>query len=433
MIFPSALLIVLLSSQAASACESVEVCRAQALIAHAKGDFEAFHDYAWAASRKGKPNDPELMLLIARAQSLSGRPGDALVMLERVARVGKLPSDLATDPEFERVRALPRWKEVADSLLAAATGAPAIAPDTRPPAAAPEPGKAAKPEATKGAAPKPVTTTSPVEKPESPPPAKPERPSKRIPDPPREAKEATTEPSKAGAASSAPDMKVSAAPPAPVRTPGASLKFTTGLTPTALAYDRVSKRYIIADRRARRIAVIDENTGQVSTLVGAMGGLSDVDGIAIDAQQGDLWAIHSGDEGLSLSKLQLISGRVLSTVRLPDLRGAVVALTFVPGAGLVAADADGVLWSVRADGRSERLGALEYVPRALGADTRGRLYVSAGGPRLARFGIGPFRRLGTVEVDGGAAPDGPFVVLADRLERIVTNGEGYELRSSSIK
>ena len=80
-----AVLVLLISSQAPSPCENVEVCRAQALIAHAKGDFESFHDYAWAAYRKAKPNDPELMLLIARAQSLSGRPGDALVMLERVA------------------------------------------------------------------------------------------------------------------------------------------------------------------------------------------------------------------------------------------------------------------------------------------------------------------------------------------------------------
>ena len=59
------------------------------------GDYEAFHDFAWAAYREGTSNDPELMLLVARAQSLSGRPGDALVMLERIAAVGA-STDAAT-------------------------------------------------------------------------------------------------------------------------------------------------------------------------------------------------------------------------------------------------------------------------------------------------------------------------------------------------
>ena len=47
-----------------------------------------FHDLAWRAVQKGKPNDPDLMLLLARAQSLSGRPGDALVMLGRIVDLG---------------------------------------------------------------------------------------------------------------------------------------------------------------------------------------------------------------------------------------------------------------------------------------------------------------------------------------------------------
>ncbi len=59
-------------------------CRALAVEAQQRQDFETFHDLAWAAYRKGRANDPEMMLLVARAQSLSGRPGDALVMLERV-------------------------------------------------------------------------------------------------------------------------------------------------------------------------------------------------------------------------------------------------------------------------------------------------------------------------------------------------------------
>jgi hypothetical protein len=448
--------ILLFSSQAAAACENVEVCRAEALIAHAKGDFESFHDYAWAAYRKAKPNDPELMLLIARAQSLSGRPGDALVMLERVAAQGKLPSDVATDPEFARVRTLSRWAEVSDALLGAArTGAA----DGTPPAAS-APAAPPKPDATKTepASPKP-SKPAPAE-PAKPEPAKPEparsEPSKPAPPKPESKRPAPKEvvtPSKADPAEKPPvkpepprasaevprapaatEKAAAPGPPvAPRRTPGAPLKFETPLTPTALAYDRVSKRYIIGDRRARRIAVIDENTGHVSTLVGAMGGLGDVEGIAIDAKQGDLWVLTSSDQEVSLSKMQLISGRVLSTVKVPDLRARVVALSFVPGAGLVAADAEGILWALRPGGRVEKLAALEYVPAALGADTRGRLYVSAGGPRLARFAMSPFRKIGTVELETGPAPVGAFVLVEDRLESIVIVEDGFEPRGPAVK
>ena len=61
--------------------------------------------------QKGPRNDPELMTLLARAQSLSGRPGDALVMLRRLAQLGA-SVDLGND-DFQRVRALPAWPELA--------------------------------------------------------------------------------------------------------------------------------------------------------------------------------------------------------------------------------------------------------------------------------------------------------------------------------
>lgn len=420
MLIAALLSTLLISSQASPSCENVEVCRAQALIAHAKGDFESFHDFAWAAYRKAKPNDPDLMLLIARAQSLSGRPGDALVMLERVAAQGKIPDDLATDPEFVRVRALPRWDEVAAALLTRTAGPPDATKGTAPPVTEkPAPPKAdPKPPAPKAEPPKPEPAKPPAAKPEPPKP-EPSKPEPAKPEPPP------------ASTTNAPKSRTPEAPAA--RAPGTPLKFTTVLTPTALAYDRVSKRYIIGDRRARRIAVIDEHTGQVSTLVGAMGGLGDVEGIAIDAQQGDLWVVTSSEDGPSLTKMQLISGRVLSSVSLRDVSSPIVSLSFVPGAGLVASDSEGILWALRPGGRGEKLTALEYVPKALGSDARGRLYVSAGGPRLARFAMGPFRRLGTVELDGHPVPDGPFVVVADRLETIVTTGDGYEVVSSTIK
>jgi hypothetical protein len=92
-------------------CGDVTSCRQAALDAQSRSDFELFHDLAWRAMQKGPRNDPELMTLLARAQSLSGRPGDALVMLRRLAQLGA-SVDLGND-DFQRVRALPAWPELA--------------------------------------------------------------------------------------------------------------------------------------------------------------------------------------------------------------------------------------------------------------------------------------------------------------------------------
>ncbi|MEX2662185.1 MAG: hypothetical protein WD227_09650, partial [Vicinamibacterales bacterium] len=124
-----ALTLLLLTAQSSNPCADAASCRALAIDAHQRQDYEAFHDLAWAAYRKGRSNDPEVMLLVARAQSLSGRPGDALVMLERLSAVAMGPAAIQTDPDFARVRALPRWPEVAakfggDSAPSASVPAP---------------------------------------------------------------------------------------------------------------------------------------------------------------------------------------------------------------------------------------------------------------------------------------------------------------------
>ena len=417
-------LILLVVTQQTSPCKDVEVCRAQALIAHASKDFEAFHDLAWAAHKAGKNNDTELMLLVARAQSLSGRPGDALVMLERIAALGGT-TDAATSEDFVRVRALARWPEV-EARLSAVDRA-----DTE----GSEPGKshAAKTDAVKPDPPKPAPTKSEPAKSE---PLKPE-PSKtesRKPEPPKP-EPPKTEASKAEAAKAAAGKPEppKADSPREVRAAGAPLKFTTLLSPSSLAYDGVSKRFIIADREARRVAVIDENTGQVSTLVGAQGGLGDVGGIAIDTRQGDLWAISAGDQGSTLHKVQLISGRVLTKVTVKGIASRIVGLTFVRDSGLVAADAEGNLWRIESSGRAEKIGALEYVPRALTSDPLGRIYVSAGGPRLARYSVASgLRRVGVIELEDGIPSDTSFVVSAERLHAIVKSDGEYEIRSMRL-
>ncbi len=132
------LFVLLLALQSPPSCPDAASCRAEAEAAAARGEFEAFHDLAWRAVQKGRPNDPALMFLLARAQSVSGRPGDALVMLTRLADM-HAPVDL-TLPDFERVRQLPGWE-----ALAARVGGPPASPDLSRAAAASPPSPAAAP------------------------------------------------------------------------------------------------------------------------------------------------------------------------------------------------------------------------------------------------------------------------------------------------
>ncbi len=133
----------------AQECREWKDCQQQALAAAERQDYNAFHDLAWRTLQLGPKNDPANMTMLARAQSLSGRPGDALVMLQRLASMG-IATDAATNNDFERVRALPGWAELeakisgASPSPAAVTSAPSkpatsakpdAAPATTPPAA----------------------------------------------------------------------------------------------------------------------------------------------------------------------------------------------------------------------------------------------------------------------------------------------------------
>lgn len=140
------MLVVLLVSLALQAppspsCPDVAACRAAAEAAAARGEFETFHDLAWRAAQKGRPNDPALMFLLARAQALSGRPDDAIVMLGRLVDL-HAPVDV-TLPDFDRVRLRPGWPALESRLglapaeTPAAPGAPAAG--APPPSAAPTP------------------------------------------------------------------------------------------------------------------------------------------------------------------------------------------------------------------------------------------------------------------------------------------------------
>src|SRR3984893_1519782 len=104
-------------------CREWHECRQLALEAYASGDYERFHDLAWKTVQTGPPRDPGLMFLLARAQSLSGRPHDALVMLGRLAEMG-IATDIASNDEFQVVRTLPGWPAVEALIAAVARPAP---------------------------------------------------------------------------------------------------------------------------------------------------------------------------------------------------------------------------------------------------------------------------------------------------------------------
>jgi hypothetical protein len=278
------------SQVSTASCGDVAECRRLATEAATRGDAEAFHDLAWRAVQKGKPNDPALMLLLARAQSLSGRPGDALVMLTRVADLGVIP-DVSSDPDFARVRALRGWPEL-EAKLAGKT--PAAAPSAPTPAAASAPAPSA---------PSPAAPAAPA----------------------------------------------AASPPAS-KAPSDSLPFSApGVQPFALAHDAVSRRFVLGDRQAHRLLIVDEVSHNVVNYVGSAsaGFLDRLTGFTIDPRRGDLWVVSAAGEDAAavsaLHKLQLVSGRSLFEARAPERAGPVrfTAVTVASDGTVYVLDAEG--------------------------------------------------------------------------------------------
>ena len=266
-------------------CREWHECRQMALDAAVAGDYERFHDFAWRTIQTGPKNDPALMYLLARAQSLSGRPGDALVMLQRLAAMG-VPTDAATNDDFRRVRTLPGWAAFAGG-----------------------------------------TTAEEPPRPTEPP--KPSEAAKRAPD-----------------ASEPPKPVIPAADAAsPKGDAGEPFRFETlPFTPAGLAYDAVSRRFIVGDRRARRLAVVDEFSRHVANLASAQtAGFGDIAAIEIDPRQGDLWVVSVDSPRATVHKLQLVSGRALSSYVPSDRFGAVdlVDVAATPDNGVLILDRAG--------------------------------------------------------------------------------------------
>jgi len=322
------LALLLLLQAPPATCTDVPDCRGQAQAAAARGDYEIFHDLAWRAVQRGKPNDPDLMAILARAQALSGRPGDALVMLGRLAdlpvatELSRAQSrEALTSDDFRVVRLLPGWS----TLEARLTGNPASS--------------------TPVAAPSPVTPSAPV-------------------------------------ALSAPiALSVPLAPSAPE-----SLTFdASGLDAHGLAHDAVSRRFVIGDRKARRLVVIDEVSHHVVSYVSAAsaGFFEDLTAFTIDARRGDLWvvSVHGEADASSsaLHKLQLVSGRALLEARTTQ-PARLVGVTVTPDGTVYALDSiDSQIFRLRAGARTlepvMRLDARR--PTALAAADDRVLYVAA--------------------------------------------------------
>lgn len=271
-------------------CGDVKTCRQLALEASERGDVDAFHDLAWRALQKSRPNDPDLMYLLARAQSLSGRPHDALVMLRRLAEAG-VKTDAETNDDFRRVRALPAWEPFA-SELAAHPGDIRLASD-----------------------------------------AKAGTPAVRLKKP-----EEVTGSTGASATGERGSMAegISADGSVPFVTPP--------FVPAGLAYDSVSRRFIVGDREASKLMVVDEVSRRVSDMVAARsGGFLGLTALEIDHRRGDLWVASAAADSTrtTLHKLQLVSGRVLHAVEMPAGSGRFVDVAITAGGAVFVLDAEG--------------------------------------------------------------------------------------------
>jgi len=307
------LLVLALAAPVQSAdCKEWRECQKMALEAAERQDYNAFHDLSWRALQTGPKNDPSLMLMLARAQSLSGRPHDALVMLQRLVAMG-VATDVEANDDFRFVRALPAWADFEAKLKGLPPPDKPVPTTPSTTAPAPAPSTAAKPADAPAAAKRKSARRGSKEEPSKPEPLKPEPPKPETPKPETPKEEpSTAEPAKAADARSA-----SAARTGP-------LVFSApGLTAVGLGYDAVSGRFIVGDRKDQRLLVVGERSGRLASLAGVDAGFDEVSAFEIDAAEGDLWVTSASSQSRTstLHKLQLISGRVLTSIALPAAEG----------------------------------------------------------------------------------------------------------------
>jgi len=265
----------------AAQCAEWRECRELALAAAGRGDYETFHDLAWRAVQSGPARDPSLMYLLARAQSLSGRPHDALIMLLRLADMGVAEPDALTSEDFGRTRDLPGWGD-AEGRIAGSAGA-------------------ARPGGTAAAAPTGAASAAPTA--------------------PKPAAVAAAAP-----AASASTASTSTAPAATIALqPATQLRFSAApFAVSGLAYDSLSSRFVLGDSSGRKLILVDERSKETMDLVrGESAGFLDITAVEIDPKRGDLWVASTRGGAGILHRLQLSSGRPIRSVDVPaDLQPA---------------------------------------------------------------------------------------------------------------
>lgn len=292
--------------QAEPTCSRWTDCRQLALDAAAREDFETFHSLAWRAVQTGQPNDADLMFMLARAQALSGRPDDALVMLGRLADRGSVHRDVEFLDDFRAVRDMAGWPNLLEKMhrLRSVPVPATLVPS--PPAA-----HAAPPSSNSSAAPVSRRPT------------------------------ASAPPAASRPAGGSDETSNTAVPPA-----GTIPVPPTVAAAVALAYDRVSERLIIADDSSGTLKVVSALTGTAADLVSAgWGGGHHTNALVIDSQRGDLWVVGARTgNGLEsvVHRLQLISGRLLYSVAPDEGSGAARFVAVALSAGSVfVLDAEG--------------------------------------------------------------------------------------------
>jgi hypothetical protein len=326
-------------AQAASpplSCRTWQDCRQLALDAAERSDYQQFHDLAWRAVQAGPAKDPALMYLLARAQCLSGRPHDALVMLRRLADAG-VATDADTNDDFRLTRELPAWPEVAELMASIRSGSP------RPPvtAATTVTGKAATGRPASSASTAAATPAAALASPSAavaPPPAAAAGPS-------------VTAPKTGGAGAAVPGASAAAARTGaavgslpvlkPARVDDAARFSAGGFVAGGIAYDSVSKRFVVGDASGRKLMVVSEHADHASDMVRAdSAGFQDVMAVEIDERRGDLWVASAATAGgeSALHRLQLVSGRPLRTYRPAAAAAQLVDLAVTTSGSILALD-----------------------------------------------------------------------------------------------
>ena len=161
------------------------------------------------------------------------------------------------------------------------------------------------------------------------------------------------------------------------------LRLTAGaLEPVGLAYDSASRRFVVGDGHDNKLIVADEVFNHVNDLIGATSaGFGRLSAVEIDTRRGDLWVTSSEANGLaSIHKLQLVSGRVLARLDMPESLKPIAISDFavLDSGGLLLLDsAGGRLVPVKSvAGPFERAIPLKVTGAASLATAEGKVYVA---------------------------------------------------------